>query len=217
MSTSHSLSCICSQCVADSVVNAPVSMLESAAYTRPTLSSGERAEEISLSKPKATSSPETAPSYPLSDLRIRALISDSCSLPIIGAPKPTSSGTPSGQRKTDSVGTSVKPSLSLGLPTTDKERKAIPVWTYLTQYFPDATLAEVAVSVAGNEQHNPGQPLHWAREKSKDQLNTAARHMWDHSRGVTKDTDGQYHLAKAIWRLKAELQLTIEKERDGAN
>lgn len=103
-----------------------------------------------------------------------------------------------------------------GLPTEDQLRKALPILTYLTEYFPDATLAEVAVSVAGNQQHNPGQPLHWAREKSKDQLNTAFRHLWDHKMGIKKDTDGQYHLAKAIWRLKAELQLTIEKD-NGTN
>jgi hypothetical protein len=101
----------------------------------------------------------------------------------------------------------------MSLPTDDKARKAMPILTYLTEYFPDATLAEVAVSVAGNEQHNPGEPLHWAREKSKDQLNTAFRHMWDHKRGTVKDIDGQYHLAKAIWRLKAELQLQIEADR----
>lgn len=104
----------------------------------------------------------------------------------------------------------------MSLPTDDKARKALPILTYLTEYFPDATLAEVAVSVAGNEQHNPGEPLHWAREKSKDQLNTAFRHLWDHKRGTVKDIDGQYHLAKAIWRLKAELQLVIEAERSGA-
>lgn len=98
------------------------------------------------------------------------------------------------------------------LPTDDKARKAIPAFTYLTEYFPDATMAEVGVAVAGNEQHNPGEPLHWAREKSKDQLNTAFRHMWDHKMGTKKDIDGQYHLAKAIWRLKAELQLTIEAD-----
>lgn len=101
------------------------------------------------------------------------------------------------------------------LPTDDKARKALPIFTYLTEYFPDATLAEVAVSVAGNEQHNPGQPLHWAREKSKDQLNTAFRHLWDHKCGTHKDVDGQWHLAKAIWRLKAELQLLIEAESHG--
>ena len=101
----------------------------------------------------------------------------------------------------------------MSLPTDDKARKAMPILTYLTEYFPDATLAEVAVSVAGNEQHNPGEPLHWAREKSTDQLNTAFRHVWDHKRGTVKDIDGQYHLAKAIWRLKAELQLQIEADR----
>ena len=103
------------------------------------------------------------------------------------------------------------------LPTDDKARKALPIFTYLTEYFPDATLAEVGVAVAGNEQHNPGQPLHWAREKSRDQLNTAFRHLWDHKAGATKDIDGQYHLAKAIWRLKAELQLLIEKDRSDAS
>lgn len=101
----------------------------------------------------------------------------------------------------------------MSLPTDNAARKALPIWTYMMEYFPDALLAEVGVAVAGNDQHNPGQPLHWAREKSKDQMNTALRHMWDHSRGTTKDVDGQYHLAKAIWRLKAELQLTIEKEK----
>ena len=101
----------------------------------------------------------------------------------------------------------------MSLPTDDKARKALPLFTYLTEYFPDALLAELGVAVAGNNQHNPGEPLHWAREKSKDQMNTAFRHIWDHARGTHKDTDGQWHLAKAIWRLKAELQLAIEAER----
>jgi hypothetical protein len=102
---------------------------------------------------------------------------------------------------------------SVGLPTDDKERKRLQLWTFMFEYFPDAWLAVVNVAVAGNEQHNPGQPLHWAREKSTDQMNTAFRHQWDYGRGVKKDTDGQWHLAKAIWRLMAQLQLDIEKER----
>lgn len=101
----------------------------------------------------------------------------------------------------------------MSLPTDDKARKALPIFTYDTEYFPDAHIEEVRVAVAGNLQHNPGQPLHWAREKSKDQMNTAYRHMLDHKAGNVKDTDGCYHLAKAIWRLKAELQLTIENDR----
>jgi len=103
------------------------------------------------------------------------------------------------------------------LPTNDKERKALPVFTFLTRYFPDAILAMVRVSVAGNIQHNPElapTDIKWAREKSTDQMNTAFRHMWDHATGTKLDTDGQYHLAKAAWRLLAELQLTIEHDQD---
>jgi hypothetical protein len=101
----------------------------------------------------------------------------------------------------------------MSLPTDAKARKALPLYSYMFEYFPDAWLAEVAVAVSGNDQHNPGEPLHWAREKSTDQMNTAFRHLFDHARGTPKDVDGCYHLAKAIWRLKAELQLTIERER----
>lgn len=102
---------------------------------------------------------------------------------------------------------------TVGLPNDSAARKALPVWSHLIGYFPDAYLAVVEVSVLGNQQHNPGEPLHWAREKSPDQMNTALRHMMDHGLGVTRDQDGAYHLAKAIWRLSAELQLTIEAER----
>jgi len=99
------------------------------------------------------------------------------------------------------------------LPTDDKSRKALPIFTWLTEYFPDAIVELVKVSVAGNEQHNPGEPLHWARGKSMNQLDTAFRHMWDHKLGTKRDTDGQYHLAKTAWRALAELQLTIEADR----
>ena len=99
------------------------------------------------------------------------------------------------------------------LPTDPKERKAIPLYTFLTQYFPDALIELVKVSVAGNDQHNPGQPLHWARSKSTDQLNTAMRHLLDHGMGNQVDTDGTKHLAKAAWRIMAELQLNIEANR----
>jgi len=102
----------------------------------------------------------------------------------------------------------------VGLPTDDKTRKEdYPLYSFMFGYFPDAWLAVVQVAVAGNKQHNPGQPLHWARGKSMDQMNTAWRHQWDYGRGVKRDTDGQYHLAKAAWRILAQLQLDIEEER----
>ena len=100
----------------------------------------------------------------------------------------------------------------MGLPTDDTARKALPVFTGFLMYFPDVPAAVAAVSKTGNDQHNPGEPLHWARDKSTDQMNTAMRHMMDHGVGTTRDTDGTYHLAKAIWRLSAELQLTIERD-----
>jgi len=97
------------------------------------------------------------------------------------------------------------------LPHDAKARKAIPMYTFLTQYFPDAIAEMVKVSVAGNEQHNPGQPLHWARGKSTDQLDAAMRHLFDHGAGI-KWADGQRTLAQAAWRLLAQLQLDLEKE-----
>lgn len=101
----------------------------------------------------------------------------------------------------------------MSLPTDYASRKALPIFDGVLMYFPDAIAAVAAVSVAGNSQHNPGEKLHWAREKSTDQLNTAQRHMMDHGMGNVRDTDGTYHIAKAAWRLLAELQLTIEQER----
>jgi hypothetical protein len=96
--------------------------------------------------------------------------------------------------------------------TDSQERKQIPIWSGVVCYFPDVWPAVAGVSFAGNEQHNPGQPLHWAREKSNDHMDCAMRHCFDHQHGPL-DSDGEYHLAKAIWRLSAELQLTIEKRR----
>ena len=100
------------------------------------------------------------------------------------------------------------------LPTDNAARQDLPLYDYMFGYFPLAYLAEVEVAVAGNKQHNPGEPnIRWAREKSTDHMNKAWRHQFDYAMGQIKDTDGTYHLAKAIWRLRAELQLLIEKER----
>lgn len=94
--------------------------------------------------------------------------------------------------------------------TTDKtQRKNTPMARGLLDYFPDA-LAEVAhVSYIGNEQHNPGKPLHWAKEKSTDHADCIIRHLVD--RG-TLDTDNVRHSAKVAWRALALLQTEIENE-----
>lgn len=98
----------------------------------------------------------------------------------------------------------------MSLPTEAKARKSIPLCTGVLDYFPDALAAVAEVSRIGNEQHNPGQPLHWAREKSSDHPDCALRHLAERGK---LDTDGARHSAKAVWRMLAILQLEIEAER----
>jgi hypothetical protein len=95
------------------------------------------------------------------------------------------------------------------LPTDAKKRKQIPLGTGLFDYFPAALIEVAKVSFAGNQQHNPGQPLHWARGKSTDQEDTMLRHFLE--RG-TLDSDGVRHSAKMCWRALAILQLELEAE-----
>lgn len=93
------------------------------------------------------------------------------------------------------------------LPTDPQERKGIPITTGVLDYFPLA-IAEVAkCSEAGNDQHNPGQPLHWAKGKSTDHADCIPRHLID--RG-SFDTDGIRHSAKLAWRALALLQIELE-------
>jgi hypothetical protein len=94
------------------------------------------------------------------------------------------------------------------LPTDATARKAIPLATGLLDYFPSALAAVAAVSKAGNDQHNPGQPLHWSRGKSMDQADTLLRHLLE--RG-TVDHDGLRHSAKMAWRALALLQIELEE------
>ena len=98
----------------------------------------------------------------------------------------------------------------MSLPTEAKARKALPICTGVLDYFPDALAAIAEVSRLGNEQHNPGEPLHWSREKSSDHPDCAVRHIMERGK---RDIDGARHLAKAGWRILAALQLEIESER----
>lgn len=98
----------------------------------------------------------------------------------------------------------VKP---LALPADAAKRKAIPIVAGCLDYFPAALAAVAEVSRVGNEQHNPGQPLHHARGKSMDHADCIVRHLMD--RGAI-DTDGVRHSAKAAWRALALLQEELE-------
>ena len=96
------------------------------------------------------------------------------------------------------------------LPTDAKARKQVPICTGVVDYFPDALIEIAQVSFTGNEQHNPGQPLHWAKEKSIGRGDEIMRHLIE--RG-TRDTDGLRHTAKLAWRALELLQREIEAEQ----
>jgi len=49
------------------------------------------------------------------------------------------------------------------LPANAIERKGIPITTGVLDYFPLALMEVARCSKAGNDQHNPGKPLHWAK------------------------------------------------------
>lgn len=97
------------------------------------------------------------------------------------------------------------------LPTDPTARKAAPVFSGVFKYFPDALVAIAECSKAGNDQHNPGQPLHWDRSKSTDELDALARHLLE---AGTVDTDGILHDTKVAWRALANLQKKIEADRE---
>jgi len=92
---------------------------------------------------------------------------------------------------------------------TDKhtQRKQTPVFSGVIRYFPDALCAVAQCSLIGNEQHNKGEPLHWAREKSTDEPDALLRHLMQYDE---LDDDGIWHATKVAWRALALLQKTLE-------
>lgn len=106
------------------------------------------------------------------------------------------------------------PTRATVLPETAAERKQYPVASGCLDYFPDALAVIANVSYQGNEQHNKGQPIHWARGKSDDEADTMIRHFLQ--RG-TLDKDGIRHSAKMAWRALALLQKEIEAEQRAAS
>ena len=84
------------------------------------------------------------------------------------------------------------------MPEDAQARKELPLFSGCIKYFPDAILAVAKQSWVGNEQHNPGEPLHWAKDKSRDELDALMRHM----------IEGDW--TAVAWRALANLQRQIE-------
>jgi hypothetical protein len=96
------------------------------------------------------------------------------------------------------------------LPTDSEARKELPIFSGVLNYFPLAIAAVARLSKRGNDQHNPGEPLHWAREKSSDHADCCARHLIDHQ--VIDAATGEYlHAAANAWRALALLEVLEEK------
>jgi mutator protein MutT len=95
------------------------------------------------------------------------------------------------------------------LPDDAEERKNTPIFDGFLNYFPLACAAVARHSKMGNDQHNPGQPLHWSRDKSTDHVNCIVRHLIDI---FTVDASGEYVHARGLaWRAMAMLQILEEK------
>jgi hypothetical protein len=94
------------------------------------------------------------------------------------------------------------------------DRKQYPLYTGLLKYFPDALMEVAHNSFVGNEKHNPGEPLHWSKEKSNDHEDAQMRHAADRAKGIIFDTDGVRHKTKIAWRALAALQTEIDNEKE---
>ena len=92
------------------------------------------------------------------------------------------------------------------------KRKAQPIARGALDYFPDALLAVAELSRIANEQHNPGEPMHWAKHKSTDHADCLVRHLIE--RGQTDPTTGMSHTVAVAWRALALLQTEIEAARE---
>ena len=103
------------------------------------------------------------------------------------------------------------------LPDDSKVREQYPLYDGLFAYFPAALLEISRWSKIGNDKHNPGEPLHWSREKSTDHENKILRHLLD-ARQV--DEHGFVEATALAWRALALLQTILEEEQgrpSGAN
>jgi hypothetical protein len=95
------------------------------------------------------------------------------------------------------------------------KRKGMPVFSGVMMYFPDALLAVAEHSRKGNDKHNPGEPMRWAKEKSTDQADCIARHLidigptWD----ATDPEFGSYHATALAWRALALLQTVLDRKK----
>lgn len=100
------------------------------------------------------------------------------------------------------------------LPNDPFQRKKIPAAAVL-DYF-DAAIVEIAKALqAGNDEHNPGEPLHWARGKSPDQDHCIIRHFLERGT-IYVDRNGVPVRHSTSLAIRALMLLQLELEAAGA-
>lgn len=90
----------------------------------------------------------------------------------------------------------------------DNNREDYPLFDGLLAYFPAALLEVSRWSKVGNDKHNPGEKLHWAREKSQDHPNKILRHLLDYDQ---VEENGFIEAVPLAWRALALCQTELEK------
>ncbi len=86
--------------------------------------------------------------------------------------------------------------------------KDFPLHAGCLAYFPAALHLVAHLSKKGNDKHNPGEPLHHARDKSGDEGDALLRHQ---ANVGTIDTESELDHAVAVaWRALAQLQKLAE-------
>ena len=103
----------------------------------------------------------------------------------------------------------IPPAKASASPTKAQQRKSTPIYSGVMQYFPNALRAVAQCSKICNDQHNPGEPLHWAKEKSSDHHDSLVRHLLESGE---LDDDGVLHSTKVAWRALALLEVELTKE-----
>lgn len=105
------------------------------------------------------------------------------------------------------------------LPTDSAERKSFPLMSGCLKYFPAALAGVAEVSKLGNDKHNPGEPMHHAREKSMDHGDCIIRHLMDTEDLLSALSRGNKTITKEsilleanqlVWRSLAYSQLLHE-------
>ncbi len=92
-------------------------------------------------------------------------------------------------------------------------RKDYPVLTGALMYFPYAFAELARLSARANEQHNPGEPIHWDYSKSIGDGNETLRHLMDSCGPNPVDAEGVYHDVKVLWRAAETVERRIRRER----